>query len=98
MKLSRKIRNDRVSPARKRQWNRTWRYGLTSAQVEAMLRSQEGKCAICQEPLPSRYHIDHCLATGKVRGILCHGCNLKLPMVEDKARLAGALAYLDRSR
>ena len=33
----------------------------------------------------------------KVRGILCHGCNIKLPAVDDPVYLASALRYLGRS-
>ena len=85
-----------MRPETKRAWNRSSRYGLTNDQVEAMITAQKGLCAICAEPLPARYHIDHSHSTGKVRGILCHGCNLKLPMVEDKPKLQAALAYLAR--
>lgn len=59
-----------------------------------MLDQQNNRCAICEEPLPKRFHIDHSHTTGKVRGILCHGCNLKLPIVEQPKLLASALAYL----
>jgi hypothetical protein len=57
-------------------------YGLTLESREELLSKQNGKCAICQRPVSfdgaSRHrgaHIDHCHATGKVRGILCGGCN-----------------------
>jgi hypothetical protein len=92
-----KIRNARVSPERKRGWNRKNRYGLTNADVAAMIADQDGKCAICTEPLPVRYHIDHCHSTSRVRGILCHGCNLKLPIIENGQLLERALAYIGKA-
>lgn len=92
-KLAQKIRNARVAPDRKRQWNLTSRYGLKSEEVQEMLNRQGGKCAICRTAL-KKHHVDHCHATGRVRGILCHGCNMKLPIVENDCLLQSALAYL----
>lgn len=97
-KHSRSIRNARVSADTKRKWNIASRYGLTVAEVDAMVEMQHSKCAICAEPLPDRFHIDHCHSSGCVRGILCHGCNLKLPIVENLTLLAAAISYLERSR
>ncbi|MCZ7974387.1 endonuclease VII domain-containing protein [Agrobacterium salinitolerans] len=95
---ARQQRNSRVSPETKRKWNISSRYGLTPDDVERMLTEQEGLCAICREVLPVRYHIDHCHSTNKVRGILCHGCNLKLPIVERPELLAAAIAYLEKAK
>jgi hypothetical protein len=71
------------------------RYGLTTAGKEAMLTGQNGLCAICATP-PSRPVVDHCHATGRVRGILCHRCNIKLPAIEDAAFFVPAAEYLRR--
>jgi hypothetical protein len=38
--------------------------------------------------------VDHDHATGQVRGILCHPCNIKLPSVEDSGWMMLAFAYL----
>lgn len=59
-----------------------------------MIQEQDGNCAICVDPLPERFHIDHNHKTGKVRGLLCSSCNLRLTIVEDADRLARAIAYL----
>ena len=55
-------------------------YGITSAQKKALVDSQEGKCAICKSFLTktTKTHLDHCHATGMVRGILCTRCNTHL--------------------
>lgn len=82
-------------PPAKRAWNLSTRYGLTEAQVEAMRQQQGGTCAICQQPM-RREVIDHCHQTGAVRGLLCHGCNIKLPAIEDDAFRAAALRYLGK--
>jgi hypothetical protein len=73
------------------------RYGLTVEQRDRMLAQQGGLCAICAKP-PAKPVVDHCHGTGTVRGILCHGCNLKLAGIDQPAFLAAALAYLGRTQ
>ena len=74
-------------------------YGITLEQVEAMYTAQQGRCANigCRKEIPLEgrtRHIDHCHKTGKVRGILCRGCNVALGMLgEDAKRIAGLLDY-----
>lgn len=61
------------------------KFGISPAQFEEKLAQQGGKCAACGK-IPSdarRPHIDHDHRTGKVRGILCHGCNVSLGMLRD---------------
>lgn len=75
------------------------KYGVTLADYDAMLERQDGKCAICQTtPSTQRYgvfHVDHCHASGAVRGLLCRGCNNVLGVVNDSPEaLARAIAYL----
>lgn len=75
------------------------KYGVTLAGYDAMLNQQGGKCAIClTTPETQRYgvfHVDHCHATGAVRGLLCRGCNNVLGVVNDNPEaLARAIAYL----
>lgn len=77
-------------------------FGLTPEQYAAMLADQGGVCAICQRPCTSKksgtLHVDHCHATGLVRGLLCHRCNAGLGMFQDDPqRLQDAVAYLARS-
>ncbi|MCA8263300.1 endonuclease VII domain-containing protein [Burkholderia multivorans] len=70
------------------------RYGMTPAQYDDLLKKQNGCCALCGG-LMERPVIDHCHQTGKVRGILCHPCNIKLPAVEDMGWVMLAWAYLE---
>lgn len=75
------------------------KYGVTLADYDAMLAAQGGKCAVClTTPDTQRYgvfHVDHCHASGAVRGLLCRGCNNVLGVVnDDPAALARAIAYL----
>lgn len=75
-------------------------YGLDLAGFDALLVSQEWKCAVCRAEVPGgrgNWHVDHCHATGRVRGILCAPCNLGLgSFKDDPARLDAAAAYLRR--
>jgi hypothetical protein len=79
-----------------RKWNLATRYGMTPTCYKEMLERQGGKCALCDGEM-DRPVIDHCHATGKVRGILCHHCNIKLPVLEDIGWVMLAWAYLDGS-
>lgn len=52
------------------------KYGLTLERFEELLEATKGRCPICREPINRRTaHIDHCHATGIVRGLLCQRCN-----------------------
>lgn len=75
------------------------KYGLTEHQLMLMLQRQGGCCAICECKLSDRYDIDHDHATGEVRGLLCHSCNLGLGHFADNPRsLRQAADYLDRQK
>ena len=74
-------------------------YGLTAEQFLQLLVSQEGLCAICEEPLDTDeykgIHVDHDHATGEVRGLLCRSCNTGLGLLKDSGvALQRALAYV----
>ena len=82
------------SPDQKRRWNLASRYGMTPEEYDAMLTKQRGVCALCSQEM-KRPVVDHCHQTGRVRGILCHHCNIKLPVLEDMGWLMLAWAYLE---
>jgi len=57
------------------------KYGLSLKQYKQMYEDQSYQCAICGEK--KKLHVDHCHKTGKVRGLLCHRCNLRIvPLAE----------------
>lgn len=60
------------------------RYGVTLEAVREMLLDQCERCAICRSDFKSGAdcHVDHCHATGKVRGLLCAVCNMQLGVLE----------------
>lgn len=80
------------------------RYGITLDEREAMEDRQGGVCAICHRPETQRnpqggikaLSIDHCHATGAVRGLLCSECNTGLGRFQDCSdRLRSAARYLE---
>lgn len=95
--LQRGVRKRFDTTERRRERLLGQRYGLTVAKRDAMLAEQGGLCAICRTP-PAKPVVDHCHGSGAVRGILCHGCNLKLAAVDDSGFLQAALAYLGRDQ
>lgn len=68
------------------------KYGITIEEYKSMLQEQEGKCKLCNKEehvrgtsldrKPKRLAVDHCHTTGKVRGLLCHNCNVMLGQYE----------------
>jgi hypothetical protein len=72
------------------------KYGLTPEAYDALVESQEGRCAACGAT-PDQLCVDHDHATGAVRELLCNGCNCALGHVGDDAdRLLLLIAYLRR--
>jgi hypothetical protein len=76
-------------------------YGITPEAFDAMLKSQAYRCDACLERLDlgAKTHVDHDHATGLIRGILCHSCNLALGRVKDDPWILRSLArYLEDHR
>lgn len=90
---------------RRREWHRRYYrlrlYGVSPEEYETMWAKQGERCALCNGTESGRgfdWNLDHCHTTGRVRGILCHKCNLSLGHYEMlKERCGGEkklLAYL----
>jgi len=85
------------------EWKLPKAFGLTFGEYSDMLEAQEGRCAICPAEIgylrkgkPARLAVDHCHATGKVRGLLCSNCNNGLGRFKDDPILLRAAAdYLE---
>lgn len=75
---------------------------------EKMFHDQNGLCAICKNPetlktnnkkhtISKRLAVDHCHITNKIRGLLCHHCNVSLGGFKDSIEtLKAAINYLDQ--
>lgn len=86
---------------RARENQRDCTYGLAKGEFDARLAHQNGMCLVCGGIMTltgkeqTRCHVDHDHATGKVRGLLCAGCNQGLGHFQDDvSRLLSAVEYL----
>lgn len=94
-----------ANPDRVREHALKSHYGLTVAEFDAMLATQDGGCAICGA-ISGRgngsglvLHVDHDHTTGAVRGLLCANCNKALGCFRDDPKLMiKAADYLNRTR
>lgn len=88
--------------ARENMWKT--KYGLSEEDIEKLVVEQHGGCAICNEDInpilddleetARSIHVDHCHVTGRVRGILCHRCNVMLGWLDGNNCLTQSVNYL----
>ena len=77
-------------------------YGIARDQYNILLEVQNSKCRLCGK-LDSgrkdkgRLVVDHDHTTGKVRGLLCHPCNVSLGLMNDNPELLERAAQYLRS-
>lgn len=72
--------------------------GVKAFDFEAMLKTQDGQCAICRRVPTRTLDIDHDHATNVVRGLLCNRCNRLLGIArDDRELLRIAALYLERT-
>lgn len=74
-------------------------YNLSIDKFNTMLEAQGHRCAICEHEFKTmkNTHVDHCHASGVVRGLLCGKCNMGLGLFRDKPEIINnAIAYLSR--
>jgi hypothetical protein len=67
-----------------------------------MYQEQNGKCVVCgceKNGSKENFCVDHDHTTGKVRGLLCHNCNVSIGLMKDSPDLLlKAAEYLNRTR
>lgn len=92
-----KVREINRRAHRKRQLAK---YGLTLDTYQRLWDQQGGRCAICGVETPGRsLPVDHCHATGRVRGLLCQECNMGLGKLGDTLeRMQQVIAYLTAAK
>jgi len=93
----RKFKDKYMTIERDRQYR--LRYGITLADYDKMLESQNGRCKICDADKAGKagqcFAVDHCHSTGRVRGLLCIKCNARLGWLE--RHMEQAMKYLQES-
>lgn len=93
---SEKVRRAWLAADRKDQADEAWerrrrKYGVSQARFRRLLADQSWGCGMCgtrNPPVPAGrvdgWHVDHDHQTGRVRGILCSRCNVRLGALEDQ--------------
>ena len=93
------MKKNKYDPNYKLNYDLKSKYGITLADYDDILRSQDGLCAICKTDTPDhsgRFVVDHCHSTGAVRALLCSKCNVMIGMArEDVFILLSAVQYLN---
>lgn len=85
---------------RVRERRRLRQYRMDPGTYIALVERQGNRCALCMRQAADctgkTLNVDHCHATGRVRGLLCKNCNLLLGHVGDsKETLSRMIVYLD---
>ncbi len=82
-------------------------YGIDLEGYNDLFEKQNGVCAICGKPPDIDYGktrvgrlcVDHDHHTGKLRGLLCHGCNVSLGFFKDDISiLQKAIDYIKKNK
>lgn len=83
------------------------KFNLTQDQYNQLLKKQNGLCAICKNTetqlrrKSKEYKllsVDHCHKTKKIRGLLCHKCNVSIGLLNDSIeRMEEMIKYLKSS-
>ncbi len=74
------------------------KYGIDLEEYYKILESQNNCCIICgihESKMETMLSVDHCHTTGKIRGLLCHNCNIGLGNFKDDPKvMKKAIEYL----
>ena len=96
--ITNRWRRENYNPDKKRAADFRHKYGIDLNDYDQMFAAQNGCCQVClvhQDALSRRLAVDHCHASGKVRGLLCDNCNTALGKVNDNIEtLQRAIEYL----
>ncbi len=69
---------------------------IKASKVKEIKANFEQKCSICGTT-DKKLKLDHCHKTGKMRGLLCHFCNVGIGLFKDDiAILKNAIIYLEK--
>jgi hypothetical protein len=98
-----KRQSRKVSKQKRMEYRLRKEFGLTLEEYQCIGDRQKWKCAICgadkADARGHRLHVDHCHATGKVRGLLCGKCNTAIGRFKDSIEyLHRAVEYLRGSK
>ena len=101
------LQQQKYDPVKNRENHLKRHYGLTLDDYDLMLVEQNGVCKLCGTSDPGGrqtgrgkvdvFFVDHCHASGKVRGLLCNTCNKAIGQVgENISFFEKAILYLKK--
>ncbi len=101
-KIKARIRQQLPQNKIKQKFNRIkYIYGIGKEEYLRLVSETGGMCRICGGELifkrlkPNSAVVDHCHKSGKVRGVICHKCNVILGNSNDSVEvLENAIVYL----
>lgn len=89
----------RANKEKQRWYQVKLKYGLTKEEYDKLLEEQKNCCAICDRHVlecSQPLYVDHCHDTGKIRGLLCAGCNGGIGLMNDDVEVVRkAVKYLE---
>lgn len=85
-----------LTKEKRREYRLRYLYGLSLTDYDDLLQAQNGLCALgCGKEARV---VDHCHETGKVRGLLCTGCNTTIGKMGDTIeKVQRIIMYLEKS-
>jgi hypothetical protein len=98
-KQYRKDRKEQIRAYKKeynKKYGRKRRYNLNEQEFIEMLSRQNNRCAICSVSLEcKKVCLDHNHETKRIRGLLCHNCNVALGLFKDNLLIIeSAIKYM----
>ena len=98
-KVCSRVRTKRNSTPKSRRYNMVkFKFGIAKEEYDQLLE----EFPVCANPNCRKEfglnepHVDHCHTTGKIRGLLCSGCNIGLGHCREDANiLRGLASYIE---
>jgi hypothetical protein len=94
-------KNKEVVKQRSRDGELLRNFGITRQEYNRIFQIQGGMCKICgvhQSNVNKSLRVDHDHETKKIRGLLCHNCNVSLGLLKENIEtLKKMVAYLEGS-
>jgi len=96
--IAKVTRRNKANPDARRDEQRAWRFGVSAAEVRAIIVRANSCCEACGAVLTNaKVCLDHDHSTGRIRGVLCRFCNALEGMLHKQPeRIEMVKAYIQR--
>lgn len=97
-KLARKKVPKEIRQKKRRERMLKEKYDISSEEFDILLTKQNNSCSICKKKYndgEKAFCVDHNHKSGRIRGVLCHNCNVAIGNLEDNIiNILNAANYL----